>query len=264
MLYIIRGHSAFLNVTVWSSSIITNSYWMRQIKKIPNSGKYAIENYDLTIHHVDQHDDGEYTFYVVNVYGTQSIKITLKTGRKPVLTTNQTLLYAKKRSLTVLDVTVSSTSLITGSYWVGQNRIYNSRRYTIDNYDLTVRNVKASDDGEYTFYAKNDYGTQSIKITLKTGRKPVLTTNQTLLYIRRGLAAVLDVTVSSTSLITGSYWVGQNRIYNSRRYTIDNYDLTVRNVKASDDGEYTFYAKNDYGTQSIKITLRTGSTYVMI
>ncbi|CAC5425157.1 TTN [Mytilus coruscus] len=190
MLYIIRGHSAFLNVTVWSSSTITNSYWMRQIQ-IPNSGKYAIKNYDLTIHHVDQDDDGEYTFYAVNVYGTQSIKITLKTGRKPVLTTNQTLLYIRRGLAAVLDVTVSSTSLITGSYWVGQNRIYNSRRYTIDNYDLTVRNVKASDDGEYTFYKKILWDTVN-QDHLKTG------------YGRYVLIELVKLSISEIFINTGS------------------------------------------------------------
>lgn len=92
----------------------------------------------------------------------------------------------------------------------------------------------------------------------------MLTTSHRILYTRIGNSALLNVTVVSSSIITISYWVGKITIVNSNKYTIDNYDLTIGNVNANDDGDYTFYATNMYGTQSISINLKAGSTYDML
>lgn len=91
----------------------------------------------------------------------------------------------------------------------------------------------------------------------------MLTTSHSTQYTRIGDSAFLDVTVMSLEPITDSYWVQRSQIVNSNKYAINKYNLTIRSVNTNDDGVYTFYAVNYYGTQSITITLITGSTYVI-
>ena len=91
--------------------------------------------------------------------------------------------------------------------------------------------------------------------------KPVITTNIPDVYIERGQDATLDVNIYSQSTITVVWKKKQTVVPNGAKHSINNYDLTVRDVHEADDGQYTVSANNIYGTAEMNIQIISGCEY---
>lgn len=65
----------------------------------------------------------------------------------------------------------------------------------------------------------------------------------------------------SQSAITVVWKKKQTVLPNGAKHSINNYDLTVRNVQEADDGQYTVSATNVYGTTLLNIRITSGCKY---
>ena len=92
--------------------------------------------------------------------------------------------------------------------------------------------------------------------------KPVITTNIPDVYIERGQDATLDVNIYSQSKITVVWKKKQTVLPNGAKHSINNNDLTVRDVQEADDGQYTVSATNIYGTTEFNIQIISGCKYI--
>jgi Fe-S cluster biosynthesis and repair protein YggX len=53
----------------------------------------------------------------------------------------------------------------------------------------------------------------------------------------------------------------QTVLLNGAKHSINNYDLTVRDVQEADDGQYIVSANNIYGTTEFNIQIISGCEY---
>ena len=90
----------------------------------------------------------------------------------------------------------------------------------------------------------------------------MITTNIPDVYIERGQDATLDVNIYSQSKITVVWKKKQTVLPNGAKHSINNNDLTVRDVQEADDGQYTVSATNIYGTTEFNIQIISGCKYI--
>jgi hypothetical protein len=90
----------------------------------------------------------------------------------------------------------------------------------------------------------------------------VISTYRSNVYIERGKEVILDVTIDSQSTMTVVWKKKQKVLPNVAKHSINNYDLTVRNVQGADDGQYKVSATNVYGKTLLNIRIISGCKYV--
>ena len=89
----------------------------------------------------------------------------------------------------------------------------------------------------------------------------MITTNRPNVYIERSKEVTLDVTINSKSTLLVVWKKYQTVLMNDTKHSLNNYDLTVRNVQEADDGIYTVSASNTYGTTELNIRITSGCKY---
>ncbi|VDP65418.1 unnamed protein product [Echinostoma caproni] len=217
---------------------------------------------------IDQRMKGEWTCIAENLAGATRESIQLEVGSPPKIRTD----VAISKVLAEFSMDATLTCPVTGQptpavkwYRVtasGNVPIKYGDRYQLqkDN-SLYIEDVNMEDGGTFVCEAANMYGKISHSVTVEIGgtKAPSISFTQPKQVALQGLQEkrlncnVLDAKPAATVM-----WLKDNQPIDfggSSKYSLDKYDLIIRDIRAKDEGIYTCIARNVVGKAKFDIEL---------
>ncbi|XP_058509228.1 butyrophilin-like protein 2 [Solea solea] len=268
-------------------------------------------NASLLLRNVTSTDEGEYTCSISSYMGEGKVNIYLKTAAVSydVLSTNKTAIrFLGEDQLLSCYLTPQNTEQVSVSWakkgmegFVYQysngsaNLTYQNSQFTgraemfpdalvTGNASLLLRNVRPTDDGEYTCNISSSTGQGEVNIYLKTAAVSydVLSTNKTAIrflgedqllscyltpqnieqvsvsWAKKGMEGFVYQYSNGSANLTNqnSQFTGRAEMFPDALVT-GNASLLLRNVRPTDDGEYTCNISSSTGQGEVNIYLRT-------
>ncbi|XP_029386528.1 matrix-remodeling-associated protein 5-like [Echeneis naucrates] len=150
----------------------------------------------------------------------------------------------------------------------GEDRGGRARRLTVfDNGTLLVPAVGMGEEGEYTCYAENQGGQDTMKVKVKVMTSPpsfMDDRNYHIIKVRQGATAAIHCRATGEPAPTVTWFSPANRViprssgsghYSERVVVISNGILEVRQAQRFDTGNYTCRASNSAGGRSMVVGL---------
>ncbi|CAL8240908.1 unnamed protein product [Merluccius merluccius] len=157
----------------------------------------------------------------------------------------------------------------------GEERGGRAWRLTVfDNGTLLVPAVGMREEGEYTCYAKNDGGQDTMKVKVKVmmNSAPAVTNDPSydVIKVRQGATTVLRCRVKGDPVPTITWFSPNNRVvprslgsgyFSERVVVVSDGTLEVRTAQPGDAGNYTCRARNTAGERSRVVGLEVETLY---
>uniref|UniRef100_A0A665XBN1 Ig-like domain-containing protein n=1 Tax=Echeneis naucrates TaxID=173247 RepID=A0A665XBN1_ECHNA len=155
----------------------------------------------------------------------------------------------------------------------GEDRGGRARRLTVfDNGTLLVPAVGMGEEGEYTCYAENQGGQDTMKVKVKVMTSPpsfMDDRNYHIIKVRQGATAAIHCRATGEPAPTVTWFSPANRViprssgsghYSERVVVISNGILEVRQAQRFDTGNYTCRASNSAGGRSMVVVVGVVTT----
>jgi Ig-like domain-containing protein/immunoglobulin I-set domain protein len=220
-------------------------------------------NSTLTVTNAQTSDAGGYSVIVSNAYGSVTSAVAQLTVNLPVAPTIST---QPQDQINILPGANASFTVVAGGSDPLSYQWYFNTNTPIDNANdsiLTITNVQPGDVGTYSVVVSNSAGSitsSNAVLTINTnGVAPVFNTEPASQVVLIGGTADFDAVAAGTEPITYQWSKDGTPIPGATSTT-----LTLTNVSAADDGNYTITASNSVGVTASTPAQLTVTTSVIV